>query len=83
MHHEQWWPFATAAIMKRRQISTCIAASDGFHLYRIKRLFRAEGITAFPSPVPNSPIEGDPYLRAIYSLREMVSWSLWYLGYSG
>lgn len=72
-----------AAILKRRQITTCIASSDGFHLYRIKLLFRSKGITTYASPVPNSPIEADPYLRTLYSLREMLSSSLWYLGYSG
>ncbi|MGH7248272.1 MAG: YdcF family protein, partial [Pseudomonadota bacterium] len=69
---------ATSAILKSRRITTCIASSDGFHLYRIKLLFRSEGITAYASPTPNSPIEAESYLRTLYSLREMLSSSLWY-----
>jgi uncharacterized SAM-binding protein YcdF (DUF218 family) len=71
---------ATAQILKQRHARTCIAVSDGFHLYRIKLMFRAQGITAFASPAPDSPIEDDPTLRTLYSLREMVLTTLWHLG---
>ncbi|MGH9451264.1 MAG: YdcF family protein [Terriglobia bacterium] len=70
---------AVAAILDRLNKRTCIAVSDGFHLYRVKVLFRSDGITAYGSPVPNSSIEADPYLRVVYSLREMISLSLWRL----
>ena len=63
---------AVAQILQQRHAHTCIAVSDGFHLYRIKLMFRALGITAYASPAPDSPIEDDPTLRTLYSLREMV-----------
>ena len=69
-----------AQILKQRHARTCIAVSDGFHLYRIKLMFRALGITAYASPVPDSPIEDDPALRTLYSLREMVDTTVWHLG---
>jgi len=72
---------AVAQILKERHARTCIAVSDGFHLYRIKLMFRAQGITAFASPAPDSPIEDDPTLRTLYSLREMVVATLWHLGF--
>ena len=72
--------YAVAQILKQRHARTCIAVSDGFHLYRIKLMFRALGITAFGSPAPDSPIEGDPTLRTLYSLREMGVTTLWRLG---
>jgi uncharacterized SAM-binding protein YcdF (DUF218 family) len=53
--------------------------SDGFHLYRIKLMFRALGITAYGSPAPDSQIEDDPTLRTLYSLRETALTTLWYL----
>lgn len=71
---------AVAQILKQRHARTCIAVSDGFHLYRIKLMFRAVGIIAFGSPAPNSPIEDDPTLRTLYTLREMANTTIWHLG---
>jgi uncharacterized SAM-binding protein YcdF (DUF218 family) len=71
---------AVALLLRQRQMHTCIAVSDGFHLYRIKLMFRALGVTAYASPDPDSPIEADSYLRTLYSLREMALASLWYVG---
>jgi len=71
---------AAADILHQRRATTCIVVSDGFHLYRIKLLFRSLGIAAYASPAPDSPIEDDPTLRALYSLREMVDTTAWHLG---
>lgn len=71
---------AVAQILRQRHAYTCLAVSDGFHLYRIKLMFRALGITAYGSPAPASPIEDNPTLRTLYSLRETVVTTLWYLG---
>ena len=72
---------AVGRLLCQRKGRTCIAVSDGFHLYRVKLLLRAEGIAAYGSPSPDSPIEADPFQRAIHSLREMLASTLWYLGY--
>lgn len=72
---------AVAQILKSRGKSTCVAVSDGFHLYRIKRLFSSFGITAYTSPAPDSPIEAEPFPRALYSLRELLIINLWHLGF--
>jgi uncharacterized SAM-binding protein YcdF (DUF218 family) len=72
---------ALTRLLNQRHAKTCIAVSDGFHLYRIKRMLRAMGITAYGSPAPDSPIEAEPWDRTLYSLREMVSTTLWYIGY--
>jgi uncharacterized SAM-binding protein YcdF (DUF218 family) len=71
---------AVALLLRQRQMHTCIAVSDGFHLYRIKLMFRALGVTTSASPDPDSPIEADSYLLTLYSLREMALASLWYVG---
>jgi uncharacterized SAM-binding protein YcdF (DUF218 family) len=71
---------AVVQILAPRHARTCIVVSDGFHLYRIKLMFRALGITALGSPAPDSPIEEDPTLRTLYSLREMVDTTIWHLG---
>jgi uncharacterized SAM-binding protein YcdF (DUF218 family) len=72
---------AVTLLLRQRHLHTCIAVSDGFHLYRIKLMFRSLGITAYASPAPDSPIEADSYLRTLYSLREMVYTTLWYVGF--
>ncbi len=74
---------AVARLLDQRHIKTCIAVSDGFHLYRIKLMFAASGITAYGSPAPQSPIEADPFQRALHSFREMLISTLWYVGYRG
>jgi uncharacterized SAM-binding protein YcdF (DUF218 family) len=71
---------AAVGLLRKRQITTCLAVSDGFHLYRIKLLFSSLGVKAYASPSPDSPIEEEPFARAMYSLREMVIVTLWYLG---
>jgi len=71
---------AVTRILQQHHARTCIAVSDGFHLYRIKLMFRTLGITAYGSPAPGSPIENDPTSRTLYTLREMVVTTLWRLG---
>jgi uncharacterized SAM-binding protein YcdF (DUF218 family) len=71
---------AVAAILRQRNKKTCIAVSDGFHLFRVKLMFNALGITAYGSPAPDSPIEADSFLRTVHSLREAFISSLWYIG---
>lgn len=74
---------AVTRLLKERGARSCIAVSDGFHLYRIKQMFAAQGITVYASPTPDSPIESEPYLRTLHSLREMLVTTFWRLGYRG
>ncbi len=74
---------AVARLLNQRHEKNGIAVSDGFHLYRIKLMFREVGIHALGSPAPESPIEAITFDRTIHSLREALSTSLWYLGYTG
>ena len=71
---------AVTELLKERHGNTCIAVSDGFHLYRIKLMFWALGVTAYGSPAPDSPIEAAPFQRAVHSWREALISTLWYLG---
>ena len=71
---------AVVGLLRERGMTDCIAVSDGFHLYRIKRIFSSFGVTAFASPAPASPIEAVPFARNMYSLREILILTLWHLG---
>jgi uncharacterized SAM-binding protein YcdF (DUF218 family) len=72
---------AVANLLAKRHARTCIAVSDGFHVYRIKLMLKARGIKTYTSPAPASPIESDPWNRTLHSLREVLSTTGWYLGY--
>lgn len=74
---------AVAQLLRARHKNTCIAVSDGFHLYRVKLMFNDAGITAYGSPDPQSPIESATFDRVVHSWREVLLINLWYLGFKG
>ena len=74
---------AAARLLKQRGAVDCVAVSDGFHLFRLKLMFAHEGVTAYGSPDPGSPIEKESLKRVLHTCREMLSSTLWYLGYRG
>ena len=57
--------------LRAQNMNKVIAVSDGFHLFRIKRIFRDHNVTVFGSPARNSPIESSLRSRAWASLREV------------
>jgi len=58
-------------LLKQQNLTRVIAVSDGFHLFRIKRILRDHQITAYGSPAPNSLIESSFKSRSLASLREV------------
>jgi uncharacterized SAM-binding protein YcdF (DUF218 family) len=67
-----------AAIMRANKLRTCLAVSDGYHLYRIKRMMEKHGVTVYGAPRPAKPISAQQ--RAALYLREVLSVTLWRLG---
>src|SRR5689334_7489152 len=43
-----------ANIMRVNGLKTCVAVSDAYHLFRIKKMLGREGVTVYGSPRPNS-----------------------------
>jgi len=66
---------AASGLLKAKGWKTALVVSDGFHLYRVKRMFTDKGIVAYTSPAPNSPIEVASSQRFWHSLREVVLFS--------
>ena len=66
---------ASAGLMQAKGWKTALVVSDGFHLFRVKRMFEDKGILAFTSPAPNSPIEVAASLRFWHSIREVILFS--------
>jgi len=67
-----------AAIMRENHMNTCLAVSDGYHIFPIKQMLAREGITVFGSPRPNSkPQSLVKKNEAIF--HEIASYTLWLL----
>lgn len=67
-----------ATIMEANGMRSCIAVSDPYHLFRIKRLLEAKGRVVYASPRKS---DSNPGLgsRALNVARESLSYTLWRL----
>jgi len=69
-----------AVIMRANQLRSCVAVSDAYHVFRIRKLLEHEGI----GPVYTAPrLDTRPHSllqRAGSALRESVSYLLWRIG---
>ena len=69
-----------AVIMRANHLHSCIAVSDAYHVFRIRKLLEYEGI----GPVYTAPrLDTRPHSmlqRAGSALRESVSYLLWRVG---
>jgi uncharacterized SAM-binding protein YcdF (DUF218 family) len=70
---------AASLLVKSKGWKSVLVVSDGFHLFRIREMFADEGITAYTSPAPDSPIEYSASQRFWYSLREVFLFSAYRL----
>jgi uncharacterized SAM-binding protein YcdF (DUF218 family) len=67
-----------SAIMHANHMNTCLAVSDGYHIFRIKHMLTREGLTAYGSPRPNSkPVSLSKRNEAVF--HEIASYTLWLL----
>lgn len=67
-----------ASILRKNGKSTCVAVSDGYHMFRIKEMMAKQGIIAFGAPRTQAkPLTGRQ--RVGYYLREVLSLTLWRL----
>jgi len=69
-----------AVIMRANGLHSCVAVSDAYHVFRIKRLLEYEGVgPVYVAPRPGSRPHGG--LQRLYAvLREACSYLLWKLG---
>jgi uncharacterized SAM-binding protein YcdF (DUF218 family) len=65
-------------ILKRMGLRSCIVVSDGFHMFRVKRILAKQGFTAYGSPRED---RGNPPLRQWWlCFRQAVGYGLWKIG---
>ncbi|HEX5433582.1 MAG TPA: YdcF family protein [Candidatus Angelobacter sp.] len=65
-----------ATIMRENGLKTCVAVSDSYHIFRIKKMLGREGITVFGSPRPNST-PPTFWKRQEYAFHEIGSYTIW------
>lgn len=71
-----------AVIMRANGLHSCVAVSDAYHVFRIKRLLQHEGVgPVYVAPRPDSRPHGVGQ-RLYAVLREASSYLLWKLGAS-
>ena len=65
-----------ATIMRANSMTTCLAVSDGYHMFRVKRMLGREGVTVYAAPRPNSkPPTFLKWQAAVW--HEIASYTLW------
>lgn len=70
---------AAAETMHRMNLHSCIVVSDGYHIYRVKRLLQARGVRVYGSPRPTAGSLDTMQLRWLY-FRQAVGFVLWQVG---
>ena len=66
-------------IFRANGIHTCLAVSDGYHMFRVKQMLGGEGVTVYASPRPDSHLPS-PWERIRLKLREVMSYTAWKIG---
>ena len=67
-----------STIMRANHMNTCLAVSDGNHIFRIKSMLSREGVTVYGAPRPNSkPLSFAKRNEAV--MHEIASYTVWLL----
>ena len=68
-------------MMRRMNLKSCIVVSDGYHIYRVKRMLETLGMQAYGSPRPERQ-KDDPesWRQQWVRARQAIAYGLWRLG---
>lgn len=69
---------AASEILRRMGLHSCIVVSDGYHIFRVKRIMQREGFTAYGSP--REP--GDVSIPEAWwqYFKQAIAYGLWRIG---
>jgi uncharacterized SAM-binding protein YcdF (DUF218 family) len=73
---------AAAEIMRRMNLRSCIVVSDGYHIFRVKKMLENQGVEVYGSPRPaeaRPPATSAWRERWLY-LRQALAYEMWRLG---
>ena len=68
-----------ANILRTNHLQTCLAVSDGYHLFRVKQMLEKQGVTVYASPRPDTRVLSR-WQRIRVKLHEAMSYTVWKLG---
>ena len=69
---------AAAEIMRRMGLRSCIVVSDGYHIYRVKKMLEFQGMNVYGSPRPGAA--RDDWREQWVYFRQAVAYALWRVG---
>ncbi len=69
---------AAAEIMQRMDLKSCIVVSDGYHIYRVRKMLESRGVAVYGSPRPDERPQGWRQ-RWVY-FRQAIAYDLWRVG---
>ena len=70
---------SAAETMHRMNLWSCIVVSDGYHIYRVKRLLQAHGLKVYGSPRPAARSLSRRQLPLLY-LKQALGFVMWQVG---
>jgi uncharacterized SAM-binding protein YcdF (DUF218 family) len=68
-----------AVIMRTNRMKSCIAVSDAYHVFRIRKLLEHEGLHVYVAPRGDSRPKS-LWQRGAFILRESASYAVWRMG---
>src|SRR5271165_2716152 len=71
---------AVAEIMRRMSLKSAIVVSDGYHIFRVKKMLESSGIRVYGSPRPSKTPEG--WKEKWLYFRQAVGFLFWRIGLS-
>ena len=72
---------AATEIMRRFDMKSCIVVSDGYHIFRVKKMLENRGIKVFGSPRPEERrLEERGWLGYWVYVRQAIAYGLWRIG---
>jgi uncharacterized SAM-binding protein YcdF (DUF218 family) len=69
---------AVAEIMRRMDLKSAIVVSDGYHIFRVKKMLQAAGVKVYGSPRPSAQVSG--WREKWLYFRQAVGYVLWRVG---
>jgi len=69
---------AASEILRRMNLKSCIIVSDGYHLFRVKRIMQNQGFTAYGSP--REPGDTSVPEQWWQYFRQAIAYGLWRIG---
>jgi uncharacterized SAM-binding protein YcdF (DUF218 family) len=65
---------AVVEIMRRMNLKSAIVVSDGYHIFRVKKMLESSGVKVYGSPRPSAPPDRWQYIR------QALGYMLWRAG---